>query len=195
MELFRFDSATLSRGDAGPILRDFSWVGHAGESWAIVGPNGSGKTTLLEALAGMHRITRGSRSIRESVASVAFREDSRLFSPSNFYYQQRFEFGEPDDCPTAREFLQTGSNYPIDTVVDQFHLASLLGLKMLKLSNGQQRRLRIARGLLKRPALLLLDDPYSGLDSATRGELDGHLANLCVNGLSVVIAVFLLVVQ
>ncbi len=187
MELFRFDSATIERGDAGPILRDFTWVGHAGESWAIVGPNGCGKTTLLEALAGKHRITRGTRSIRDSVASVAFREDSQLFSPANFYYQQRFEFNEPDDCPTAREFLQAGTQNPIDAVVDQFHLAALLDLKLLKLSNGQQRRLRIAKGLLKRPALLLLDDPFSGLDTAMRAELDGHLGRLCDSGLSVVL--------
>ena len=187
MDLFRFDSATIERGEAGPILRDFNWLGRVGESWAIVGPTASGKTTLLEALAGRHRVVSGSRTIPSSHSYVGFREDSRLFSPANFYYQQRFEFSEPDDCPTAREYLTSGFAGSIDGVVDRFHLAELLDLKLLKLSNGQQRRLRIAKGLLKRPALLLLDDPFSGLDTATRAELDGHLARLCDSGVSVML--------
>ena len=187
MELFRFYSATIERANTGPILHDFSWVGTTGPSWAIVGPTGCGKTTLLEALAGRHRITRGTRSIPDSISYVGFREDSRLFSPANFYYQQRFEFNEPDDCPTSREFLSSGFAGPTEPVVEQFHLAELLDLKLLKLSNGQQRRLRIAKGLLKRPALLLLDDPFSGLDTATREELNVHLSRLAQGGLTIVL--------
>ena len=187
MELFHFDVATIERANTGPLLHDFSWVGTAGQSWAIVGPTGCGKTTLLEALAGRHRITRGTRSIPDSISYVGFRENSRLFSPANFYYQQRFEFNEPDDCPTAREFLSSGFADPIQPVVEQFHLAELLDLKLLKLSNGQQRRLRIAKGLLKRPALLLLDDPFSGLDTATRAELNGHLGRLAQGDSTVVL--------
>jgi len=186
--LFRFADATVERA-SGPILRNFNWIGGPGRSWAIVGPTGSGKTTLLEALAGKHRIAVGSRLIPDAseVAIVGFREDSRLFSPSNFYYQQRFEFGDADDCPTAREFLIAGSNAPTDELIEQFHLAGLLDLKLLKLSNGQQRRLRIARGLLQRPSLLLLDDPFSGLDTAMRAELNAHLCRLALSGLTIVL--------
>ena len=184
--LFEFAEATIERA-GGPVLRNLNWVGEPGQSWAVVGPTGSGKTTLLEALAGKHRVTQGTRVIPDSVALVGFREDSRLFSPSNFYYQQRFEFGDADDCPTAREFLSAGSDASIDDVVEQFHLAELLDLKLLKLSNGQQRRLRIAKGLLKRPALLLLDDPFSGLDTATRAELDANLERIAAAGISIVL--------
>ena len=187
MELFRFENATVERARAGPVLRGLNWVGTTGQTWAIVGPTGCGKTTLLEALAGRHRVVSGTRTIPESTAIVGFREDSRLFSPSNFYYQQRFEFNEPDDCPTAREFLSAGIPGSIDAVVEQFHLTELLELKLLKLSNGQQRRLRIAKGLLKKPALLLLDDPFSGLDTATRAELSGYLRRLGDSGLTVVL--------
>ena len=187
MELFRFDDATVERAHAGPVLRGLNWVGTTGQTWAIVGPTGSGKTTLLETLAGRHRVVSGLRTIPESTAFVGFREDSRLFSPSNFYYQQRFEFNEPDDCPTAREFLSAGVRGSIDAVVEQFHLAELLELKLLKLSNGQQRRLRIAKGLLKQPTLLLLDDPFSGLDTATRTELNERLRRLGDSGLTVVL--------
>jgi len=187
MELFRFDSATIERAHAGPVLQGLNWVATTGQTWAIVGPTGCGKTTLLETLAGRHRVATGMRTIPESTAFVGFREDSRLFSPSNFYYQQRFEFNEPDDCPIAREYLAAGIASSIDAVVEQFHLSELLDLKLLKLSNGQQRRLRIAKGLLKKPALLLLDDPFSGLDTATRAELNGHLCRLGDSGLTVVL--------
>ena len=184
--LFEVADATIGRA-SGPVVCNVNWVGESGRAWAIVGPTGSGKTTLLEALAGKHRISQGTRVVPGSVALVGFREDSRLFSPSNFYYQQRFEFGDADDSPTAREFLESGSGMPIKNVVEQFHLADLLDLKLLKLSNGQQRRLRIAKGLLKRPALLLLDNPHSGLDTATRAELDGHLSKLVESGLCIVL--------
>ena len=146
MQLFRFDSATVERAHAGPVLHGLNWVGTTGQTWAIIGPTGSGKTTLLETLAGRHRVISGMRILPESTAFVGFREDSRLFSPSNFYYQQRFEFNEPDDCPTAREYLASGIASTIDAVVEQFHLSELLDLKLLKLSNGQQRRLRIEIG-------------------------------------------------
>ncbi len=186
-ELFRFDAATIER--ITPTLSNLSWVGWTGQTWAVVGPTGSGKTTLLEALAGKHRVTHGTRTIpnADRIRYVGFREDSRLFSPANFYYQQRFEFNEPDDCPTAREFLTSGFDGSPDDVIEQFHLAELLDLKLLKLSNGQQRRLRIARGLLKRPTLLLLDDPFSGLDTATHAELNGHLNRLAKGGLTIVL--------
>ena len=186
-ELFRFDGATIER--MGPVLSNFSWVGSTGQTWAVVGPTGSGKTTLLEALAGKHRVSHGTRTLPNAacIRYVGFREDSRLFSPANFYYQQRFEFNEPDECPTAREFLASGFGGSISGVVEQFHLAELLDLKLLKLSNGQQRRLRIARGVLNRPTMLLLDDPFSGLDTATLAELNGHLSRLAKDGLTIVL--------
>ncbi len=186
-ELFRFDAATIER--ITPILSNLSWVGLAGQTWAVVGPTGSGKTTLLEALAGKHRVSHGTRTIpnADRIRYVGFREDSRRFTPANFYYQQRFEFNEPDDCPTAREFLTSDFDDLPDEVIEQFHLAEILDLKILKLSNGQQRRLRIARGLLQRPTLLLLDDPFSGLDTTTQAELNGHLSRLAKAGLTIVL--------
>ena len=189
-ELFRFDAATISRADGVPVLRELTWRGSAGTSWAVVGPNGCGKTTLLEALAGRHRLTTGERTIppSDAIAFVGFREQSRLFSPADFYYQQRFEFNEPDDCPTAREYLTADGAGDIGDVVSRFRLAGLLDLKLLKLSNGQQRRLRIARGVLKHPSLLLLDDPFSGLDTASRHELDLCLGRIPQDNRTVVLA-------
>lgn len=185
--LFCFEHASIERSGA-VVIRDLDWLGRRGESWAVVGPGGVGKTTLLEALAGKHRFVCGSRTIPERAAFVGFAENSRLFSPGQFYYQQRFEFNEPDDCPTAEEFLAGGDKPLSAEWIDRFHLKELLPLKLLKLSNGQQRRLRLAKAVMLGVELLILDDPYSGLDTAMRGELDAILSGLNRGGVGIVIS-------
>jgi molybdate transport system ATP-binding protein len=175
-----FRNATICRGVV-PILQGFNWEIHAGESWAIIGPTGSGKTTLAEVLVGQHCLAHGSFThqlsspdLSQSVRFIPFREQSRLFRPEDFYYQQRFEFGDPDDCPTVRQYLaanRPATDAEFQNIVAILRIGSLLDRRVLKLSNGQMRRVRLARGLLGRPQLLILDDPFAGLDLAGRTEL------------------------
>ncbi|MEO2092283.1 MAG: ATP-binding cassette domain-containing protein [Gemmataceae bacterium] len=189
--LFEFRRATLRRGDT-PVVRDLTWAVHAGQTWAVVGPTGCGKTTLAEAVAGKLSVAAGdfvhrfpTPDLRRAVRFVPFREHSRLFTPERFYYQQRFEFGDDPDCPTLREYLTThqpASDAELLAVADRLRIAPLLDLKLLKLSNGQTRRARLARGLLAHPHLLVLDDPFAGLDVSGRAELDELLGELVRGG-------------
>lgn len=189
--LIEFLQATIRRGDC--HLMDWNWTLRAGEAWAIHGPTGSGKTTLLECLAGTMRIHDGilNRHIASSeLQFVAFKEQSRAFSYSGQYYQQRFEFADVDQPLTLRQYLKQSRNFDstqLLPVIRALDLEDRLDLSFMKLSNGQTRRARIARAILANPSLLILDDPLVGLDVSGRHSILEMLQSRVQMGLCVVL--------
>src|SRR5262249_21572050 len=164
------------------------------------------KTTLAEVLRGRHRVEFGHirwplldrlRGAGRPVAwpadviqHLTFKEESWLFSYSRHYYQQRFNFIEPRDDLTLDAFLRSGTsatNESIHAAAGRLGVAGLLSLSLIKLSNGQIRRARIARALLAQPELLILDEPFMGLDVAGRGEVTEFLGGLVRDGLRVLL--------
>ncbi len=125
------------------------------------------------------------------IERVSFKEESRLFSYSRHYYQQRFNFIEPDDDLTLDAFLRAKSTASEDERHEVWRTPGcreiVRDLSLIKLSNGQIRRARIARALLSRPEILLLDEPFMGLDAAGRAEVDSILGNLVRQKLRVVL--------
>jgi molybdate transport system ATP-binding protein len=195
------DNATAVRLGGEVALHDLSWALREGETWAVVGPVGSGKTTLAEVIRGRHRIQTGTigwpflDAVRASgrpvswpsdvIHQVSFKEESWLFSYGRHYYQQRFNFIEPHDDLTLDAFLRSGTTASDDAVQEatrQLGIADLRPLSFIKLSNGQARRARIARALLARPELLILDEPFLGLDAAGRHDLTDLLGRLTRQG-------------
>jgi molybdate transport system ATP-binding protein len=195
------ERATAARLGGEVALRDVTWAVREGETWAVVGPVGAGKTALAEVLLGRHRIESGTVSwplldrLRARgqaipwpasvIRHVAFKEESGLFSYGRHYYQQRFNFIEPHEDLTLDTFLRTGTaadDAAVQTAAGQLGVGDLLSLSFLKLSNGQVRRARIARALLTRPELLILDDPFLGLDVAGRRDLTDLLGDLVRGG-------------
>jgi molybdate transport system ATP-binding protein len=196
------EAATVVRLGGEVVFRNATWTVREGETWALVGPVGSGKTALAEALLGRHRIDGGTlgwplldrlRAARrpvawpsDVVARLTFKEESWPFSYTRHYYQQRFNFIEPHDDLTLSAFLRLGTaadDDAIETAAGQLGVADLQSLSLIKLSNGQMRRARIARALLSRPELLILDEPFMGLDSAGRKEVASILGGLVGAGL------------
>lgn len=193
--LIVLDRATIQRAGR-PVLRDFSWAIRKGESWAVTGPIGSGKTTLAETLLGKHFASEGSitwpmlagRPVAypsQVIRHVAFQENSRLFSYAGHYYQQRFEFADADEPLTLAEFLGAGDG--VAEAARQLGIEEQLSLSFIKLSNGQTRRARIARSLLAKPELLILDDPFIGVDAGGRAEIAELIGNLVKQGLRLVL--------
>ena len=194
------DRVCVSRGTH-PVLQDLSFTIRDGEAWAITGPVGSGKTTLAETLLGRHALRGGEihwpllaklgvAFASDVVRLVAFKEESRLFSYAGHYYQQRFEFADADEPLTLADFLRSGtspSDADLKRVAAQLGLADRLDLSFMKLSNGQTRRARIARALLSKPELLILDDPFLGLDAAGRADVSALLGELVKGGLRLVL--------
>lgn len=202
--LFQARNARVARPgpeSSSPAFSDLTWEIREGETWAIVGPVGSGKTTLAETIRGRLRLTDGEIQLpfvdklrasgrvinwpADVIHFVSFKEESRAFSHSNHYYQQRFNFIEPEDDLTLRQFLV--ANNPADdrdirSVAERFRLADKLDLSLIKLSNGQTRRARLARAMLRHPDWLILDEPFIGLDTASRVDLDELLCHLVRDG-------------
>jgi molybdate transport system ATP-binding protein len=199
--LFRLADATVIRPTGETVFHDLSWTVREGQTWAVVGPVGSGKTALSDVVLGRLRVPAGTvewplvdrlraagRPVAwpsEVVGRVGFKEESRLFSYGRHYYQQRFNFIEPDDDLTLDEFLHAGTAVAEETmraVAVRLGLADLRGLSFIKLSNGQTRRARIARGLLVHPEVLVLDEPFVGLDADGRHEVRELLRALPADG-------------
>jgi molybdate transport system ATP-binding protein len=198
------ENATVILGGR-TIFSRLNWILREGESWAIVGPTGSGKTTFAELLLGRHHMSDGvirwplidrlrasGRRIdypSQIISHVSFKEESRLFSYVGHYYQQRFEFADSDEPLSLDRFLQT-TKAPlneISAVAERLGIALQLPQPFITLSNGQTRRARLARALLGKPELLILDDPFIGIDASGRAELSELFAGLVLDGRRVVL--------
>jgi molybdate transport system ATP-binding protein len=191
----------------GPVVFDgFNWTIQDGDTWAIVGPTGTGKTTLAELLCGQHPVSVGTlrwplldqlraagRSIAypsQVIAQVRFKEESRLFSYVGHYYQQRFEFADRDNPLSLEQFLRSGiaaTSAEVLAMAEQLGVRDHLAQPFLTLSNGQTRRARLARALLAKPELLILDDPFIGLDTAGRTDLTDLLGRFIRKGMRLVL--------
>src|SRR5438132_5686578 len=126
LPLVELASVTAARAGGEVAIRDLNWTIRSGESWAIVGPVGSGKTALAEILLGRHHVRSGTlgwpliERLRAAgrrvgwpadvVHLVAFKEESARFSYARHYYQQRFNFIEPQDDLTLADFLRAGTS-------------------------------------------------------------------------------------
>jgi molybdate transport system ATP-binding protein len=198
--VIELENATVTRGGR-VVLSGLNWSVRDGEAWAVVGPTGSGKTTLAEVLTGRLSPTEG--AVRwplldrlraagrradypsQVVAHVTFKEESRLFSYAGHYYQQRFEFADTDEPLSLAQFLRTGTHAAdaeVNAVADRLGVREQLSQPFMTLSNGQTRRSRLARALLAKPELLILDDPFIGLDVAGRADLTALLGELVREG-------------
>lgn len=184
------------------VLRDVHWYIARGENWAVIGANGAGKSSLAAAIAGDAAVCHGGGDTPvpdcgeieynfggdadpcSQIASVSFQLHRQFVAQSDGYYQSRWYLGEEDATLTAGKVLRASAGKSanarrrIDSIVRLMSLARLLKRQTLHLSTGEMRRLLIARALLKSPALLLLDEPFIGLDAAARALLMKKLERL-----------------
>lgn len=141
----------------------------AGRTVAVVGATGSGKTTLVHAIAGLVPVTAGSIAVPDGFVGVVFQEPF-LFAGS---VRDNVALGAPIDDDAVRAALATAEAGFVDELPDG--LDTVVGERGVGLSGGQRQRIALARALVRRPALLLLDDTTSALDPTTEAKV---LANL-----------------
>ncbi|WP_018617625.1 ATP-binding cassette domain-containing protein [Spirosoma luteum] len=179
------------------VLDDISFQLNKGECWMVVGATGSGKTTFLQALAGQFSAGPGALYRRVATEFVSFKEESSQFSYSGYFYQQRYQATMADNpegtdagyksIPTLRDFLQLTDTPENQSLIERLGLTPLLNRSFLKLSNGQTRKARIGKALLRHPSVLLLDNPFVGLDATFRAELTTWLGELTNQGVTLVL--------
>ncbi|MGI4737871.1 MAG: ATP-binding cassette domain-containing protein [Janthinobacterium lividum] len=196
------------------LFQDLSLRLEPGQHLALVGPSGAGKSALLAALAGQLLLVGGTASYpglaaaaRQRPAAVGLPGWQQVVSlvglrapfrarpgGSDLYYQQRYEATAAEEVPTVREYLQASPPTAPDAawtyarVVARLRLESLQDQPLIQLSNGETKRLRLAKALLRNPFLLLLDNPLAGLDVASRADFGALLAEVAAAGCSVVLA-------
>lgn len=167
-----------------------------GENVIVIGDNASGKSVLVDRFV--------LKCPYERVQSIAFR-DTYGVSDSSYYLQKRWNQIEidPEFNPTVRQSLQRlmDANLAVNTasgdasqtrswaerVLDFFQLRPLLDEYLISLSSGELRRFHLAKALLRHPALLVIDNPFIGLDASTREMLSTLLEELAGRGLQLML--------
>jgi molybdate transport system ATP-binding protein len=177
------------------IFPNSSWRIRCDEHWAILGPNGSGKSTLVRSLWGGTPLRNGriifefadqagqaeTLSPKSAIGYVSFELHQRLMEHEELQEDLREFAGRRDGITTAKEVILSGISAnravsPADEqrlleTADQLGIRDLLQRGMTYLSTGEMRKILIARALMKSPKLLILDEPFDGLDEAARESL------------------------
>ncbi len=161
---------------------------------ALIGPNGAGKTSLAKVLEqGWNYKTNHIESAtkpRLNVKRVEFNDIHSLSAFKGEYYQQRFESTVNDEIRTVAEIM--GDRIDTDLwrkISDLLGIAYLTDKKINYLSSGELRKMLISNILFEQPDLLILDNPYIGLDASSRAVLDKALQSMTRRGVSVLLLV------
>ena len=200
----RFDAKVLIQIEHADVflnerraLHDINLEIKAGEHWAVLGPNGAGKSTLLKLILGDVHPALGGRVRRFE------------FTPKNTIWElkRRIGFVSPElqsnyrDDVSGLEAIASGFFSSIGLMLKpsrrqmaeatrlahRLGLGELVGKSVLQMSYGEFRRVLLARALVKRPQLLICDEPFDGLDVSGRQQMAGTLETVAQSGTSLVL--------
>jgi zinc transport system ATP-binding protein len=198
----QFDSVSFSYGDV-VVLENASFHIHRGEFAALVGPNGSGKTTVLKLILGLEQPATGRITLLGDAQEVRISPlSTRSFTEKKTKANQNYAAGRgrigyvPQQPPADRAFpvtvhdvvrmglLSPSRGYGADarsaavTAMEQTDIAELAARPWRALSGGQRRRVLVARALVSRPELLILDEPTANMDAESEERLFETLGKL-----------------
>ena len=150
------------------VLRDLDLEVRAGELLVVTGPNGSGKSTLLALIAGLLAPTEGEIEVDLPRGRLGYLAHEALVYKELTALENLDLYGRLYHVPERRE--------TIGALLERFGLWEARHQRVGSFSRGMQQRLALCRVLLHGPELLLLDEPYSGLDASARTLVDDVLA-------------------
>jgi len=187
------------------LFTGLTFTVNKGEHWALVGESGAGKSALLQTIAGRFNITGGQIANhfsdthlhnKDAIAFVPAKHHFRnLSNTTDFYYQQRFNSSDSEDALTVEQYLLAvlpvspqSPYWTFEKVTVLLKLKELQNKQIIKLSNGETKRLMLAAALLKNPVILLLDNPLTGLDVKTRQDFDLIIDEIISSGITIIMA-------
>lgn len=183
-------SGGVSRAEEVRLVHPLNITILKGENVAVVGRNGAGKSLLVDTLLGRYPLREGSveydfspspsNAVYENVQCITFR-DVYGSAEANYCYQLRWNAHEQEGVPTVAEVLGAVDD-ECGKLLSLFGIEGLVDELVVALSSGELRKLQIVKALLRRPRLLVLDNPYIGLDAPSRALLDEALGRLAASG-------------
>ena len=190
----------VARHPAYRLAEPVNFVLHEGEQLAILGPNGSGKTKLVNTIIGRYPLLMNEvhydfgeyahRMVFENIHYMAFR-DSYGDADGSYYYQQRWHSQDVELSPLVSDVLpaECADEY-VAALYSDFAIDALLSKQLVMLSSGELRRLQIVKALMTNPRVLIMDNPFIGLDAHTRTQLIDLLQRLITErGLQLILVV------
>ena len=155
-----------------PIIKDLNLTVNEGEFIAIMGPSGSGKTSLLRLISGLSKLSKGSIAINQKVVA----DDNTFVEPEHrnlgLVVQEKVLFPHLNVMNNIK--FGISNNLQADDpshIAKQFKINHLLKNYPHQLSGGEAQRVALARTLITQPKILLLDEPFNGLDEALKQDI------------------------
>ncbi|TCK79531.1 ATP-binding cassette domain-containing protein [Albibacterium bauzanense] len=183
------------------VLKGLNWQIFYGENWLLGGKSGSGKTSLARAIAGLEKSS-GDIEINFDPSSVlpkqvvfvsSWYQFTNLEGDRNFYYQQRYNKHQQNDTLTVyAELLKFAQEEALDIddvsyYLDLFGFSNSKNTQLIELSSGENKKMQLIKALWLKPQLLIIDQPYTGLDAASRKNLNRVFDDLTSQGLHLIL--------
>ena len=185
-----------------PILENFNWEISSGECWMLGGLSGSGKTTLAKIISGEVRNFEGKADINfdensnlpKKVLYVSnWFQFSNLEGDRNFYYQQRYNQQAKNDTLTVfAELNHFGKEENLDfrileSYLEPFGFENFKNQQLIELSSGEHKKLQLLKALWLKPQVLIIDQPYTGLDVKSRQFLNQAFDDLIQENVTLIL--------
>jgi len=177
------------------LLHDITFNLGYNENIAILGASGSGKTLLAKALKGHLLYTGSVKYFRNNIITkpnIAYISPTHIIKNksnlSDFYYQQRFNTCDSEDTDNLLdELLKYGKLKDIEYWINKLQLYHRIKAPLIQLSNGELKKMQLISYLLKKPDILILDKPFTGLDIKSRQDLNLIINNLSLEGVKIIL--------
>ncbi|MFC3157964.1 ATP-binding cassette domain-containing protein [Chryseobacterium arachidis] len=184
-----------------PILNHFDWEISSGECWMLGGLSGSGKTTLAKIISGEIKNFEGKVEVNfnensELPKKVLYVSNwfqfTNLEGDRNFYYQQRYnQFAKNDTLTVFAELNHFGKEDNLDfeileSYLEPFGFENFKNQQLIELSSGEHKKLQLLKGLWLKPQVMIVDQPYTGLDTKSRQFLNQAFDNLIQENLTLI---------